>query len=62
MIDYARRTATLKVLDDSDLLKLDKEDFSELLEEYPELCKGIMQILSQRLRSVLEKSQIQKSL
>ena len=55
LLEYAPRTATIRTLDECDLLKLDRKDFSELLEEYPELAKGMLRVLSQRLRSTLEK-------
>ena len=32
------------------LLKLDREDFSELLQEKPEIAAGIIRVLTHRLR------------
>lgn len=55
LLEYAPRTASIKALDDCDLLRLDREDFSDLIDEYPELAKGMLRVLSQRLRSTLEK-------
>lgn len=60
LLDYAPRTATIKTIEDCDLLRLNKEDFWELLEEYPEISKGVMQILAKRLRSSLEKFEVSK--
>jgi hypothetical protein len=51
LIDYAPRTGTMTVVENCDLLRLDKEDFLDLVEEYAEIARGIMQILSQRFRA-----------
>jgi len=56
LFDNAPRSATVRAISDCDLLKLDRGDFYELIEEYPELTRGIITTLSQRLRAFMEKS------
>ncbi len=58
LFDDAPRSATVRAISDCDLLKLDRSDFYELIEEYPELTRGIITTLSQRLRAFMEKEHV----
>ncbi|MBI5186534.1 MAG: MFS transporter [Nitrospinae bacterium] len=49
ILDSEPRTATVAAATDVVLLKIDGEDFSDLLSEYGELAKGIIRILKKRL-------------
>ena len=52
LIDNETRSATAHVLEDTQALALEKEKLRGLLISYPELGIGMMQALSQRLRSM----------
>jgi AAA family ATP:ADP antiporter len=49
ILDSEPRTATVVAASDVVLLKIEGEDFSDLLSEYGELAKGIIRILKKRL-------------
>ena len=55
LLDPAPRSASVTAAVDSQLLRLDREPFFELLEEHPEISQHIMQMLTRRLRRLLEK-------
>jgi CRP-like cAMP-binding protein len=54
LLDYEARSATLVAASDCELLKLNRDDFHELLEEYPRLSREIIRTLARRLRTVME--------
>jgi CRP-like cAMP-binding protein len=53
LLDYETRSATLIAVTDCELLKLNREDFEELLEEHPGLSRQIIRILARRLRALM---------
>ena len=54
VLDQEPRSATLTASEDCELLKLDQEDFYELLHEHPELSQSIIRTLARRVRGLLE--------
>jgi CRP-like cAMP-binding protein len=50
ILDAEPRSATVTALDDLTLLKIQREDFTEILAEKPEISHGIIQVLTRRLR------------
>jgi CRP-like cAMP-binding protein len=50
LLDQAPRSASATALEDSVLLEIDQEDFFEVLASNPEIMRGIMRLLSRRLR------------
>lgn len=53
LLDYETRSATLIAVTDCELLKLNREDFDELLEEHPGLSREIIRTLARRLRVLM---------
>jgi CRP-like cAMP-binding protein len=51
LLDTENRSATAKAAKDSILYFIDQEPFYDLMESRPEVVRGIMRILSQRLRT-----------
>ncbi len=58
LLDSETRSATATAHKDCFLFKIDQEPFYELLEERPEIAKGFIKVLCQRLRAQNEKSLI----
>jgi CRP-like cAMP-binding protein len=56
LLDADTRSATATANSDCVLFKIDQEPFYELMEERPEVAKGFIKILCQRLRIMNEKS------
>jgi CRP-like cAMP-binding protein len=56
LLDADTRSATASAHTDCVLFKIDQEPFYELLDERPEVAKGFIKILCQRLRAMNEKS------
>ncbi|MEN9800081.1 MAG: hypothetical protein RL653_3778 [Pseudomonadota bacterium] len=54
LLDAAPRSATVTALVDTDLLKISREDFREILNEKPEIAAGIIKVLTRRLRSAIQ--------
>ena len=50
ILDAEPRSATVTALEDLTLLKIRREDFSEILAEKPEISMGIIKVLTRRLR------------
>ena len=59
LLDADTRSATATVDTDCTLYKIDQEPFYELMDERPEVAKGFIKILCQRLRTMNEKSRQQ---
>lgn len=55
ILDAEPRSASITSLTDLRLLKIQREDFSEILAERPEISQGIMQVLAHRLREANRK-------
>jgi CRP-like cAMP-binding protein len=56
LLDTDTRSATATAESDCVLFKIDQEPFYELLDERPEVAKGFIKILCQRLRIMNEKT------
>ena len=56
LLDADTRSASATAETDCTLYKIDQEPFYELLDERPEIAKGFIKILCQRLRIMNEKS------
>lgn len=56
LLDADTRSATATTETECTLYKIDQEPFYELLDERPEIAKGFIKILSQRLRTMNERS------
>ena len=61
LLDADTRSASATADTDCTLYKIDQEPFYELLDERPEVARGFIKILCQRLRAMNEKSRQQKS-
>jgi CRP-like cAMP-binding protein len=59
LLDADTRSASATAESDCVLYKIDQEPFFELLDERPEVAKGFIKILCQRLRNMNEKSRQQ---
>jgi len=55
LLDTEARSASATTIEDSFLLKIDQEPFYDLMESRPEVVKGVMKILCQRIRSMNER-------
>jgi CRP/FNR family cyclic AMP-dependent transcriptional regulator len=53
ILDASPRSATVTALADTDLLKISREDFQEIMSEKPEIATGIIKVLSRRLRNAI---------
>ena len=56
LLDADTRSASATAATDCILYKIDQEPFYELMDERPEVAKGFIKILCQRLRTMNEKS------
>ena len=61
LLDADTRSASASTHTDCTLYKIDQEPFYELLDERPEVARGFIKILCQRLRTMNEKSRQQQS-
>ncbi len=50
MLDGNQRTAGASVMDEAELLRVDRADFMPFLERHPKLCIRLMELLAQRVR------------
>ena len=53
ILDAAPRSATVTALSDTNLLKLARDDFQEIMGEKPEIAMGIIKVLTRRLRDAI---------
>ena len=60
LLDADTRSASATADTDCTLYKIDQEPFYELMDERPEVAKGFIKILCQRLRTMNEKSRQQQ--
>jgi len=51
ILDGAPRSATATAIEDTNLLKIARDDFQEILSEKPEIALGVIKVLSRRLRA-----------
>ncbi len=53
ILDAAPRSATVTAIDESNLLKITREDFQEIMTEKPEIAMGVIKVLTRRLRDAI---------
>jgi CRP/FNR family transcriptional regulator, cyclic AMP receptor protein len=53
ILDAAPRSATVTAVVDTNLLKITREDFQEIMSEKPEIAMGIIKVLTRRLRDAI---------
>lgn len=53
LLDDEPRSATAKAAQAGTLLRIEREKFQALLTQYPEICMGLLRMMSRRLRSEL---------
>jgi CRP-like cAMP-binding protein len=53
ILDAAPRSATVTTLGDTNVLKITREDFQEIMSEKPEIAQGIIKVLTRRLRDAI---------
>ena len=53
ILDAAPRSATVTAVHDTNLLKISREDFQEIMAEKPEIALGIIKVLTRRLRNAI---------
>ena len=53
ILDAAPRSATVTATSESNLLKITREDFQEIMSEKPEIAMGIIKVLTRRLRDAI---------
>lgn len=53
ILDASPRSATVTAIKDTNLLKISREDFQEIMSEKPEIALGIIKVLSHRLRNAI---------
>jgi len=51
LLDPAPRSATVKALSDVTLLTIRREDFADIMAERHEIARGVIQVLTRRLRA-----------
>ncbi len=54
VLDRTKRSATVRTLEDTELLTTSREHFHDLLDLYPELARGIAHVLAERLRKATQ--------
>lgn len=53
ILDAAPRSATVTAVSETNLLKITREDFQEIMSEKPEIAMGIIKVLTRRLRDAI---------
>ena len=53
ILDASPRSATVTAVKDTNLLKISREDFQEIMSEKPEIALGIIKVLTRRLRNAI---------
>jgi CRP/FNR family cyclic AMP-dependent transcriptional regulator len=54
LLDPEPRSASITAMEDTQLMRLDQEPFYELLEEQGELARGMIKLLTRRLRARMQ--------
>jgi CRP-like cAMP-binding protein len=54
LLDSAPRSASVTALVDTSCLRIDREDFSDILTEKPQIAQGVIRVLTRRLRGAIE--------
>lgn len=55
VLSASPRLAALRASEDCELLVISREDFVDLIEEYPDLAKGVLEIMASRVAELLSK-------
>lgn len=55
LLDSAPRSASVTALCDTTCLRIDRDDFSDILTEKPQIAQGVIRVLTRRLRSSLDR-------
>ena len=53
ILDAAPRSATVSALANTNLLKITREDFQDIMSEKPEIAQGVIKVLTRRLRDAI---------
>ena len=61
LFDDEPRVASATALEDSNLLRIDREDFYDLLADHTKITQSVLKTLSKRLRGLLERVQVDLS-
>jgi len=51
VLDPQPRSASVTAIEDTELLRLDQQALYELIDDRPEVARGLLQVLSQHLRN-----------
>ena len=54
LLDQSARSASVRAIKDVELLAISRDDFQDLLDLHPALARGIIRVLTQRLRVATE--------
>jgi CRP-like cAMP-binding protein len=54
LLDQSLRSASIRVRKDADLLAIARDDFQDLLDLHPTLARGVIRVLTKRLRMANE--------
>lgn len=60
LFDEETRLLTATVIEDSRLLKIDREDFVEILADHVQVSQGILRTLAGRLRNIVDRVHIDR--
>ena len=61
LFDDEPRVTTATTLEDSSLLRIDREDFYDLLADHTKITQSVLKTLSKRLRGLLQRVQVDLS-
>jgi CRP/FNR family transcriptional regulator, cyclic AMP receptor protein len=61
LFDDEPRVASATTIEDSNLLRIDREDFYDLLADHTKITQSVLKTLSKRLRGLLERVQVDLS-
>lgn len=61
LFDDEPRIVSATLLEDAQLLRIDREDFYDLLADHTRITQGVLKTLSKRLRGLLERVRVQSN-
>jgi CRP-like cAMP-binding protein len=56
LLDSSPRSASVRARKDCELLAISRDDFQDLLDMHPALARGVIRVLTQRLRHATEQA------
>ena len=62
VLHAAPHLATIRALSDCEFLVISRQDFADLIEDYPAFAKGLVEILFERLRAAFERARTDQAL